>query len=377
MYKTLFSKLSTLGCIVGLTLSGCGGASQTVPFPTVTYAYVMSQLVTVPGVPPPTGSWSDGYGYADPVDGVYLLADRTTAGLDVVQMSTLAFLRVAGQGSFVGDRTTPKHAAGPNSVVSIGNGVAVGTDGNSDVVFVNVNTGATLGTVTFPNTGSTPNRADLIGYDSKDNVVLVGSDASSPSPVLTFVSTIAPYAMLGQIFLTTSTGGVEQPTYDPAQGVFLVSVPSTTANPSGEIDVVSPTSMAITKVYPVGGNCGPTGSALGPNEELGVSCSNVPAGSQILDATTGASLATIPAANGCDEAWYNTGDNRFFFACSHDATGSAKTPLVGVVDAGTKKLITTIPTQSSSNAVSVDPATNRVFIPERKGNIGIVVYSYE
>ncbi len=376
VFKNVVLRASLLGFILAL-VTGC--SNQITTFPTVTSAYAFSQLVTIPGVPPATGSWSDGFGYADKADGVYLLADRTTAGIDVVSMSSLQFLRTAGKGAFVGDRSSPPQSAGPNAVVPVGNGVAFGTDGNSDIVVVNVNSGAALATISIPNTGNPQNRVDLLDFDSKDSIVLAGNDVSTPSPVVTFVSTVAPYPVLGQIALTTSTGGVEQPTYDPTQGVFLLDVPSTTANPSGEVDVINPTTEQIVKVIPVGGNCGPTGSALGPNEELAVSCSNVPSASQIINAVTGASIATIPTANGCDQAWYNSGDNRFAFACSHEVTGGKNTPLVAIVDAASTQLVTTIPTAKSANAVSVDPATNHVFIPLRKGTgrIGVDVFTYQ
>ena len=374
MFKRAVSRLSVASCILGLAASGC--ANQTVGFPTVTNSYVFAQTVAIPGVPP-SGGWQVGFGVVDQADGVYVLADRSTAGVDVVRLSDLSFLRVAGHGSFAGNRVTPAHSAGPNSVTAVGNGVVFASDGNSNIVVVDVNTGATLGNVVVPHTGSTTNRVDLLGYDAKDNIVLAGNDSATPSPVITFVSTVAPYPILGQIVLTGASG-VEQPTYDPAQGMFLLAVPSTPANASGEIDVINPTTRAIVKVIPVNGDCGPTGTALGPNEELAVSCSNVPSGSQVLNATTGASLATIPAVNGCDQVWYNPSDNRFYYACSHDTTGGANTPLVGVVDASSFQAITTIPTASSSNTVAVDAATNHVFIPERsgKGPLGLDVFAY-
>ncbi|MDB5040657.1 MAG: cytochrome nitrite reductase [Candidatus Eremiobacteraeota bacterium] len=375
VFERAVTRLSIASCILGLAASGC--ANQTVGFPTVTNSYVFAQTVAIPGVPP-SGGWQVGFGVVDQADGVYVLADRSTAGVDVVRLSDLTFLRVAGHGSFAGNRVTPAHSAGPNSVTAVGNGVVFASDGNSNIVVVDVNTGATLGNVVVPNTGSTTNRVDLLGYDPKDKIVLAGNDSATPAPVVTFVSTVAPYPVLGQIFLTNATGGVEQPTYDPAQGVFLLAVPSTTANPSGEIDVINPTTRAIVKVFPVSGNCLPTGTDLGPNEELAVSCSNVPSGSQVLNATTGASLATIPAANGCDQVWYNPSDNRFYYACSHDTTGSAATPLVAIVDASSFQTITTIPTAASSNTVAVDAATNHVFIPERsgKGPLGLDVFAY-
>lgn len=370
MLKNRIVPAVALAVAFGMSLAGC--TNQTTTFPVVSTAYVQLQVVPIPGVPPSSGSWDNAFGVVDQADGYYLLGDRTNAAIDVVSLSSLQFVRFAGKNTFVGTRKSIPSSSGPNSVAVIGNGIAAGSDGNSNVVFVDVTTGLTVANVVVPNTGSTTNRVDLLTNDPKDNILLAGNDAATPYPVATFISSVPPYKVLGQITLTTSTGGVEQPTYDPAQGMFLLSIPSTTANPGGEVDVINPVSEQIVKVYPIGNNCGPTGTSLGPNEELAVSCSNLPAGSQIINATNGSLIATIPVANGCDQNTYNPGDNRFYFACSHPAT-----PIVAVVDANSNQLVTTITTAASANTVAVDPSTNHVFIPLRSGKKGLNVYSYQ
>ena len=354
--------------VLALGFAGCG--NQTVGFPTVTNSYVFVQTIAIPNVP--TSGWSEAYSSIDAADGFYLLTDRTNAAVDVVNMATMTFVRFAGQGSFVGNRTTPKSAAGPNDVVPIGGGNAAASDGNSNVVFVNLNTGATLGNVVVPGTGKTANRVDLIGFDGDDNILLAGNDAAQPWPVISFISTVPPYAVLGTQQLT-GAGGVEKPTYDANQKKFLLAVPSTPANAGGEIDVIDPKTRAIVNVFPMTNNCGPTGTALGPNDQLAVSCGNLPAASQIINATNGNVLGSAPVAAGCDQVWYNPGDNRYSFACSHTTP-----PNVTVVDASSLATITTITTVSSANGVSVDPATNRIYIPERSGKtgIGLDVFGY-
>jgi hypothetical protein len=360
------SKLA-IASVLALGLSGCG--NQTVGFPTVTNSYVFVQTIAIPNVP--ASGWSEAYSSIDAADGYYLLTDRTNAAVDVINMSTMSFARFAGTGSFAGNRTSPASSAGPNDVVPIGGGNAAASDGNSDVVFVNLNTGATLATVTVPNTGSTKNRVDLIGFDGDDNILMGANDAAKPWPVVSFISTVAPYPVLGTVSLTGATGA-EKPTYDPIQKKFLIGIPSTPANPGGEIDVFDPKTRAIVKVYPLN-SCGPAGTTMGPGEQLAVSCATLPTPSQIIDATNGTVLGSVPDAAGCDQVWYNPGDNRYSFACSHTTP-----PNVTIVDAATFKEITTIVTVSSANGVSVDPATNRIYIPERSGKtgIGLDVYAY-
>jgi len=364
--KHAASKLA-VASVLALSLCACG--NQTVAFPTVTNSYVFVTTIAIPNVP--ASGWSEAYSSVDAANGYYLLSDRTNAAVDVVDMASMTFLRFAGQGSFVGNRTSPKSAAGPNDVVPIGGGNAAASDGNSNVVFVNLNTGATLGNVTVPGTGKT-NRVDLIGFDADDNILMGANDAAQPWPVVSFISTVPPYSVLGTVQLT-GAGGAEKPTYDPIQKKFLVGVPSTPANPGGEIDVFDPKTRALVKVYPTTNNCGPAGTTMGPNEQLAVSCANLPAASQILDATNGALLGSVGVAAGCDQVWYNPGDNRYSFACSHTTP-----PNVTVVDASTLTAITTITTVSSANGVSVNPANNRIYIPERSGKtgIGLDVFAY-
>jgi hypothetical protein len=376
----LLRKLSVVAlCAAAVSLlSGCG--SQTVPFPTVTNAYVLQQTVAIPGVPPKSGQWSFGISYFDGATGLYYLTDRTNSAIDVIDGSTLQFVRFAGQGSFAGNVATPSHAAGPNGIVPVGGGAAFAGDGNADVVVVNVNTGATLATIPIPGTQL---RVDLLDYDSKDNIVLAISDSSTPWPVGTFISATAPYPILGQITFTNATGGVDQPTYDPNLGKFVESITATSTNPNGQLDVIDPVSEAIVNTYTFSSQCNPAGHALGPNNEMAVSCgrdpnTNAPFPSVIINDTTGAVLATFSGANGCDQAWYNPGDNRFFYACSHAMTGTKKTPNITIVDAGTMTQITTISTASGVNSVTVNPKTNRVFAPAYTGsNIGLNVYYYE
>ena len=289
MLTRAVSKLAVASALA-LGLAGCG--NQTVGFPTVTNSYVFVQTIAIPNVP--SSGWSEAYSSVDAADNYYLLSDRTNSAVDVVDMSTMTFARFAGHGSFAGNRTSPANSAGPNDVVPIGGGNAAASDGNSDVVFVNVLTGATLGTATVPNTGSTTNRVDLIGFDADDNILMGANDAAKPWPVVSFISTVAPYTVLGTHQLVGATGA-EKPAYDPVQKKFFVGIPSTPANPGGEIDVFDPKTRAVVTVYPLTNNCGPAGIAFGPNEQLAVSCANLPTGSQIIDATSGKLLGPSPS----------------------------------------------------------------------------------
>jgi hypothetical protein len=108
---------------------------------------------------------------------------------------------------------------------------------------------------------------------------------------------------------------------------FYINIPSTVANPNGEVDELDPTTFKVTRVFPTACS-GPAGLALLPGERLITSCGTV------LDARTGNVLANVfnpfdgtPVS--ADEIWYNPGDDRVYF-------GSAN---VAVVDASTYDLV--------------------------------------
>ena len=79
----------------------------------------------------------------------------------------------------------------------------------------------------------------------------------------------------------------------------------------------------VEKVYDVG-SCGPAGIALGPNQHLLLGCAQQP--SVVINAKTGAIVATIPQVGGSDEVWFNPGDNRYYLAARNNPGG----PVLGL-----------------------------------------------
>jgi hypothetical protein len=269
--------------------------------------------------------------------------------------------------------------------VPVGGGVVFAGDGNSNLVVVNVATGAflggqpavnpytgpplpaTCGGAGTPTTGTANQRLDEMAFDPADGVVLAINDAACP-PFGTFFSTTAPYAAVGTIAFTTANGGAEQPSWDPGQGLFIMALPSTIANPNGEIDLIDPHTHAVVKAFAEAGACNANGTALGANETLFLGCSGT---GEILtiNAVTGATINTISGMGGCDEVWYNPTANRFYGGCSNNLSG----PVLVVAD-GTGKLITSIPTSTGAHSVAVDANTDHIFLPTQK--LGLQVYSH-
>ena len=88
-------------------------------------------------------------------------------------------------------------------------------------------------------------RADELAYDPADKIILIANDADVPSPFVTFISAESR-TVLGKIVYNgmngapLSTGGIEQPVWDRQGHKFYISIPSTVANPNGEVDEIDP-----------------------------------------------------------------------------------------------------------------------------------------
>ena len=257
-----FPSRSALGKFVTLiafavAFTACSGGSTpaSVAQPGLPASYVLN---TVINPPKPT---SFDIGFVDETAHMYLLSDRGTNGIDVVNSLTSAFIGTAGAGLMQGLGTAVagfarSPNAGPNGVVSLGNGLAAAGDGNSTLKIVNFATPTATLVATIAVPIPTPDRTcrrtfakeqsaqrpalrpcgagnfrvDEMGYDPVDNVIEAVSDNACPVFV-TFFKGTAPYNILGQVALLTANGGGEQTVYDPAQGLFLTAIPSTSCEP--------------------------------------------------------------------------------------------------------------------------------------------------
>jgi hypothetical protein len=410
-----------------------------------------------------TASWAD-IVQPDAAQNLMYVADSTDKGVTVISSGGTTgsgilptFVQVAGKGFFTGrSRTIPSTFGpgaslnGPNGIAPVGGGVVFTGDGNSNIQVVNAVTGQILTPTpancqnafsTMPATGittaaqaATPvcgiwtggtDRADENAYDSADNLVLTqnccenGFPTGPTTPFATISSAAAPYATTGTVSYTdavcgptTSTGGTagaEAPIFDPNQKVFIVTIPCSTVNASGEVVVINPKTATILKTYPEPTGCAGNGLALNPSTEvLMIGCSGVgPTGSiafmnatngQIVSNQTGTSTACpagTPATNlgaaaiyagglgGADEVWYNPTDNRFFSMSGNNANCNYGQPpgngAVFVFDGSSLALISSIPTSVGAHSGAVDPNTNKLFVAERpslNGGNPITVFSH-
>jgi hypothetical protein len=136
----------------------------------------------------------------------------------------------------------------------LGTLVVGGTDSNT--YFVNLS--RPFATPIAVSTGGKA-RADELGYDPKDQIILIANPdeaAAKPTasvPFITFISTatVTP-TILGKIVYDGMTGdgpaatGIEQPVWDGLTGKFYLTIPGTSTRPNGEIDEIDPTKRTIT-----------------------------------------------------------------------------------------------------------------------------------
>ena len=297
--------------------------------------------------------------WVDSESGRYYVADRSAGGVDVFDAESDTFITTIT--GFVGNKGSG--ISGPDGVMVINKRGELGAgeghhrkelwagDGDSTVKVVDLETNSIVDSIS---TGGT-HRADELAYDPADKIILIANDRDAV-PFVTFISA-ETHKVLGSLSYPQTTGGIEQPVWDPQRHRFYISIPSTVANPNGEVDEINPKTESITRVFAITDMnfAGPAGLALLPGQRL-ITSTGV-----VFDAKTGATLATIAGVAG-DEIWYNSGDNRVYFGNQP----------VFVVDASSYQVVTNFDA-GDTHSIAADSENNRIFIPVT--SIGVKVYT--
>ena len=317
-------------------------------------------VIGLPGKP----LTSSDIAWVDPGTERFYLADRSNAGVDVIDAENDTYVaRVPG---FAGVKPTGN---GPNGVLVTPSRKLWAGDGNATVQVADVDPGSAnylkiVKSIDVSTSACRPNcnRADELGYDPKDHKILAAID--QPNDAATGKTAIEPYAALinadtygVQIVAIpniTPGGGLEQPLWDGELGVFFLTVPSVNGG-NGVIALINPkTGLAENKTYSAGA-CGPTGEVLAPYQRLVVECGgNV----VILNAHTGNIIATVPNIP-ADELWFNPGDDLVYAA-------NNTTNVLNVIDPQAGALIQTLSDVGGRNQAAF-AENNHVFTPVRAG----------
>jgi len=300
--------------------------------------------------------------WVDSARGKYYLAESGNAAVDVFDSENDLYLgRITGfHGIPAADDPCGRiEGMGPNGVVVTPDNHLWADDAHGTVKVFD------LSTAKPPFTGVTPAatistgavcRADEIGFDPKDHVIVAGNPEEHP-PFATIISSDAPYDVLSKIPFPDASG-LEQPLWDPGLkgGRMLLTVPGKgDGSMVAVLDLSKPKSPVVETTYSTPG-CG-SGLALGPSQRLLVGCG----GGRpliIVSALTGKIITTVADTHGADEVWYNPGNNQFYAP-----SGQNPTPTLSVIDAESGKLLYNLPAGPGSHSVAASSGNNHVFVP--------------
>jgi hypothetical protein len=317
-------------------------------------------------------------GWVDAQLGLYFLADRTNAVVDVVDTATNQVINQLSvpNAPFAGAQASPD-TSGPDGVLTVGDQVWAG-DGNSTIKTFDEFTG---GPIAILNTGGKA-RADEGCYDPKDKLVMMANDADAPPFVTIWDASKFPPVLKSTIVMSGATGagpnatnGIEQCDYVGATGNFYVNIPEVNGpgndTAPGAVVEISPTG-AIVKVIslPLSGCAGPQGMADDGGTTIMLGCF-ASFSTVAIDANTGGVIATINDEGGADEIYYNSGDDTFYFGISSPVYSSLQR--LGIVDNKTFQadvsVVTGIKsgwagvTHGTNHSVAADSGTNQIYVP--------------
>jgi hypothetical protein len=381
------SRSAKASLLLGTTMAGALLLAGTVPTGADEHMVLVDQI-PVPGGVVPQSTCVPGIGlgafdisFVDPKTDLYVLSDRTNAGVDFFDASDDTFIgRVGGFAGVVCNTATPPAAnnsiSGPDGVTIVGGTTVWAGDGDSTLKVIDIATFRIIDTiqVTDPTDPSVKMRVDEMAWDARDHILAAANNANTP-PFITLVNTDT-HQILGQIIFDTAHAGVdaqngiEQSQWSSQTGLFYVSIPQLGPDPAqGGVSVIDPSSMKVIATYPVR-NCSPAGLALGPNHQALIGCSaafGTPPSTQslIINLDTGDVLANITQAGGNDEVWFDPASQHYYLAArgTVDSSSGKVTPILGTVDANTFMFDGGVPTSTTAHSVAADKVSHHVFVP--------------
>ncbi|KAK9234431.1 hypothetical protein V1525DRAFT_422262 [Lipomyces kononenkoae] len=241
-------------------------------------------------------------------NGTYYLSDRVNSAVHVVDLAS-AKIKTDVQGF------GHNGISGPNG-------------------FYLIATSCTLAMVTVLIPTGSLHRADEFAYDAERQLITV-TNPEETVPYVTIISAVSRQ-VLGNITFPTATN----------DGYTYVSVPETTTNAGGEIDVIDVEQFKIIKLL------------------LGCSYNSIvaygTAHTAIMDDTTGNTTAIIDGIAGADQVASDPTRNLFYVTAYQNTADGTKNgtpdPKLAIIDAGTYTLVDAIATDNvTAHSVAVDP----------------------
>jgi hypothetical protein len=229
-------------------------------------------------------------------------------------------------------------------------------------------------------------RADEMDYDPIDHVVIVSNGDSTPAFVTLIDS--KTFTILKQVVFDgtdgtpdTSQGGIGSVLYNSRTNKFLVSIPEVGSDlTAGAVTVMDPVTGKVTQEFSGLNNCMPSGMALGPGENVLVTCDpgfpppdpvQFAPRTYVINERTGAIVANLTQVGGVDYGAYNPVDHHYYLGARDyftSPTATTASPVLGVIDADTNEWIENFPTGTNAHSVTVNPINNQIFVPLENPN---------
>jgi len=219
-----------------------------------------------------------------------------------------------------------------------------------------------------PSEQSLPGNHNLSALNRSPFISVISTEPVRPGKHHTIVKQINYDGRNGTVL---ANGGIEQAVYVPDTGKFYIAIPGDAQHPNdGWISVVDPGqhgngNIQVVQNIPTPG-CNPHGLALGVDAELFLGCNSGP--EEVMDARTGDILQVLAQTlGGCDEVYFNAGDNHFVGACSAGAPGVFA---MDVVDAQPIGFDQRLPTAPGAHSIAADRVSITDWVPAFGGVCG-------
>jgi hypothetical protein len=388
---------------VSLAPTGAVAADCTFAQPLTTQTRCLT-AVSIPGNPLRSFDIS----FVNPHRAEFYFSDRSNSAIDIIDTETLKFKRFLGgfTGVAIKNGNVDNNHSGPDGVTTHGRWLYAG-DGNSTLKIFDLDAPPALALKRTISTGGTT-RVDEMALTTDGDMLLAANNAEDP-PFATLFAVNGDDATdhTSKIIATTIDPTIlpagfglsmEQPAWDRKTRRFYTSVPIVKNNPQGcnfdgtagpitcggGLLVTDPTApTAVVGAFNPATNtgvvllhgCNPNGATVGPDDSLLLGCTpqNSPSDTTTLVINTRTKEQTpIIHITGSDEVWFNKGDQRYYLGASRDCTipgtpcpaAQQQTPVLGVIDADTNRLIEKIPQSSNSHSVTADSKRNLIFVAQ-------------
>jgi len=188
---------------------------------------------------------------------------------------------------------------------------------------------------------------DAITFDAKKNEVWVFNHTGMSATQIDAAS--------GKVGATIPlTGTAESGQSDGAGKVFV------NIEDKDQIDVIDVAGKKVTASWSVAPGSGPTGMAFdGAAHRLFVGAGKAMV---MMDAGTGKVIASVPICNGTDATWYDAGTKLAFSSCRDGKITVAR------VDRDAMSVVQTIETSAGSKTMALDASTHKLYVAAAKPN---------